>query len=102
MIKALDEEDDSSKVLEIRSENGHTSVLFNTQDAQTKREDRVQSKTELVFDKVGDQYFLRQVWVAGVTYGSELPKSRMEKKLEDGGSKAEKYPIVGFLKRLKR
>src|SRR5258705_6441945 len=52
-------------VLELRSANGHTSVVFQTEDAQTRGEDQAANKTELVFDKVGDQYFLYQIWVEG-------------------------------------
>ena len=96
-IKTLD---DSNNVLELRSPNGRTSVLFETDSLQA-RGDRAASKTELVFDKIGDQYFLSQVWVAGSASGSALPKSRMEKRLEDGGSRSEKHSVVGFLKRLK-
>jgi hypothetical protein len=96
-IKALG---DNPNVLELRSANGRTTVAFETQDAQ-KSEDQEASKTELVFDKVGDQYFLYQVWVVGTATGSELPKSKMQKRLEDGGSQSEKLSVVAFLKHLK-
>lgn len=33
----------------------------------------------LVFDRYGDKYYLRQIWTAGSTVGSECPKSRAEK-----------------------
>jgi hypothetical protein len=94
-IKALD--DNEPNVLEIRSVNGGKSIVFETEDAQ-KREDKVAKKTELVFDKVGDQYFLSQVWVEGTPTGSELAKSKSEKRLEDGGSQSEKHSVVAFLK----
>jgi hypothetical protein len=93
--------DDSNKILELRSDNGRTSVLFDTQDVEA-RGDQIPSKTEVVFDRFGDQYFLTQVWVAGEASGSELPKSRMEKRLEDGGSHSERHSIAGFLKHMKR
>ena len=94
-------EDNSPSVLEVRSVNGRTKVVFETEDAQT-RADQAASKTELVFDKVGDQYFLSQIWVAGSLVGIEMPKSRMEKRLRDGGSQPEKHSIVASLKREKR
>ena len=94
-IKAVD--DNEPNVLEINSIDGHTHIVFETEDAQ-KREDQVAKKTELVFDKVGDQYFLSQVWVVGTPTGSELAKSKMEKRLEDGGSQSEKHSVVAFLK----
>ena len=94
-IKAVD--DNEPNVLEIRSDNGGKSIVFETQDAQ-KREDVVAKKTELVFDKVGDQYFLSQVWVVGTATGSELAKSKMEKSLEEDGSQSEKHSVVALLK----
>jgi len=97
-IKTLD--DNSSNVLELRSADGHTSVVFDTQDALTRGE-QIPSKTELVFNKVGDQYFLYQIWVAGSAAGNEVPKSRMEKRLAAGGVQSEKHSVVAFMKHLK-
>ncbi len=97
-IKTVD--DVANNVLEIRSEDARTSVVFDTSDAQT-RGDQIENKTELVFDKVQGRYFLAQIWVAGTSTGNELIKSRMEKKLMNGGSQAEKQSVVAVLKRLK-
>jgi hypothetical protein len=33
----------------------------------------------IVFDRLGDKYYLRQIWTAGDTAGLECPKSRAEK-----------------------
>jgi hypothetical protein len=60
------------------------------------------NKTELVFNKVGDQYFLSQIWVAGSAAGNEVPKSRMEKRLAKGGSQSEKHSVIASLKQPKR
>ncbi|HZE72934.1 MAG TPA: hypothetical protein VE135_25760 [Pyrinomonadaceae bacterium] len=98
-IKTLDAET-SPSILELRSADGRTSVVFDTQNAQ-RREDEFANKTELVFDKVGDQYFLSQIWVSGSASGSELPKSRMEKRLAGDGTQPEKHSIVAFMKHLK-
>jgi hypothetical protein len=97
-IKTLD--DTANDVLEIRSADSRTAVIFNTADAQTRR-DQIESKTELIFDKVQGQYFLSQIWVAGTSTGNELTKSRMEKRLTDGGSQSEKHSVVAIMKRLK-
>ena len=86
-IKVLD--GDSTHVLELRSVIGHTSVAFETQNTET-RGSRVVNKSELVFHRIGDKYFLSQVWMAGIASGSELAKSRMEKKLEGRGTKSER------------
>jgi hypothetical protein len=42
---------------------------------------RPAEKTVLVFHRVGDQYFLSQIWVAGRTEGRQLPESKMEEKM---------------------
>ena len=94
-------DDNIPNLLQIRSANGRTTVLFETEDAQD-RGGQPAIKTELVFDKVGDRYFLSQIWTAGEASGSELSKSRMEKRLIDGGGQSERHSIVGFLKHLKR
>ena len=97
-IKTID--DTANDVLEIRSADSRTAVIFNTTDAQTRR-DQIESKTELIFDKVEGQYFLSQIWVAGTSTGNELTKSRMEKRLTDGGSQSEKHSVVAIMKRMK-
>ena len=35
-------------------------------------------RTELVFHRYGDRYFLAQIWMVGADRGRELPKSRRE------------------------
>ena len=92
-IKTLDE--NAPSILEISSVDGRTSVAFDTENATT-RSDRSAKTTELVFDKVGDRYFLSQVWVSGSNSGSELAKSRMQKKLEGSGGKAEKQSVAAL------
>ena len=79
-IKAID--DNGTNVLEIRSANKRTSVVFDTSDAQ-RGSDRIENKTELVFNKVAGQYFLSQIWVAGSSTGNELIRSKKEKGLAD-------------------
>jgi hypothetical protein len=98
-IRAIDET--SNDVLEIRSVDSRTSVIFETEDAENRGE-LVKNKTQLVFDKVGDEHFLSQIWVEGSAAGNELAKSRMEKRLLDGGNQAAQQPVVASLKRLKR
>ena len=97
-IRGLD--DHAPNVLELRSANGRTTVVFDAESAQT-RGDQIESKNELIFNKFGDRYFLSQVWVAGSSFGNELPKSRMEKRLMDGGNQPEKHSVASFVKHLK-
>ena len=96
-IKVMD--GDSANVLELRSVHGHTSVVFDTESAET-RGDRIVSKGELAFDKIGDTYFLSQIWMAGSASGSQLVKSRMEKRLEGKGMNSERHSIVAILRKL--
>jgi hypothetical protein len=46
-------------------------------------------KTELVFHRMGGNYFLYQVWVAGNLSGREFPKSRAEVMLAQNHQKPE-------------
>lgn len=94
-IKRLD---DNLNVLELRSANGRIAVLFETEDT-TMQDDQASTKTELVFDKVGDKYFLSQIFVNGSNSGSQLAKSKMEKRLEGGGIKSERQSIAANLKK---
>lgn len=95
-IKVADETDPS--VMEIRSADGHTAVFFETENTLANRP---VGKTELVFDKIGDSYFLSQVFLKGDSSGNQLPVSRMARRLEEGGHKAERHSIIAYIKRLK-
>jgi hypothetical protein len=50
-------------------------------------------ETKLVFDKIGDRYFLRQIWSSVHGQGLQLPESKMEKEFQasnrESGSGAE-------------
>lgn len=96
-IKAIG---DMEGVLELRGADGHSAIAVDTESVETKR-DQIENKSELVFNKVGNQYFLYQVWLAGSSSGAELPKSRMEKKLTDGGGQSERHSVVALLRHLK-
>jgi hypothetical protein len=88
-IKVLDDTDPST--FEIRSADGHTTVIFETQSAQANQTPR---RTELVFNKLGDRYFLWQIWLEGSNLGNELEKTKAEKKLEAGGIASEHPSVV--------
>lgn len=38
-------------------------------------------RSELVFTRYGDKYFLRQIWRAGLSNGRELPPARTEREI---------------------
>jgi hypothetical protein len=89
---------DTLNVLELQSVKGGISVMVDTVDAQTNR-DQILNRGDLVFDKIGDKYFLSQVWMAGSASGNELIKSRMEKRLEGRGMKSERHSIAANLRK---
>lgn len=90
---------DSSEpnVLEIRAANGHTAVAFETEDTN-----QTPNKDELVFNKVGDNYFLSQVWITGSASGNQLVKSKMEKRLEANGMQPQQTTVATILRHLKK
>ena len=92
-IKVADQE--NPNVLEIRSADGRTSVLF---DTEIKQANRTPGKSELVFNQMGDTYFLSQVFVEGNGTGNQLPKSKMEQRLEGQGLKSEKHSVAAYKK----
>ncbi|HYT24426.1 MAG TPA: hypothetical protein VEW05_29835 [Candidatus Polarisedimenticolia bacterium] len=67
---------DSSPALLIRNTEGKTAMMVITSPASVNGP---QANSKLVFHRYGGQYFLSQVWTAGSTRGSELPKSAKEK-----------------------
>jgi hypothetical protein len=50
------------------------------------------NKGMLVFHRLGDQYFLFQVWAAGSNTGRSIPKSRRESELERVAPGARRMP----------
>ena len=98
MVKVAD--NDNLNVLEIRRMDGRAkSILFETESIQANREP---GKSELVFDKLGDKYFLSQVFLKGDEYGNQLAKTKMQRELEDGGLKAERQSVAANRKQTKR
>jgi hypothetical protein len=65
-------------VILIRREDSRASAMIITFGVNASR---VQDQTKLVFRRYGAQYFLSQVWTAGVNNGRELQKSRTERDL---------------------
>jgi hypothetical protein len=50
--------------------------------------------TTVVFDQMGGQYFLRQIWVAGSNWGRELPRSKHEIRLAQNHEKPESVIVA--------
>ena len=77
-------------LLEIRSTNLKTAVFFETEPVNVTR---VARQSELVFDKIGDTYFLSRVFLRGDEGGNQLLKSKRQKRLEEAGSIAESLTV---------
>lgn len=75
-IHVLDRDDGS--VLEISSADGSVSALF---DVGSTQANTTPAKTELIFNKYGNHYFLSKMYDEGEASGSEVVKSRYEKRL---------------------
>jgi hypothetical protein len=75
----------------INQDSGKTAILFKSADGRTSRivqmmpaqRDNAQGKAILVFNQYGESYFLSEVWSGGDQYGAALPKSRMERNLNE-------------------
>ena len=89
---------DNSTVLEIRSAKGKMAVFFETEPFD---EVRPAAKTELVFDQIGDQWFLAKVFLKGDNAGNQVEKTKMQRRLEDGGLKADRRTVALFRKQNK-
>ena len=90
VITLADPDASDLTVLEIRSANAKTSVLFETESVTVPG---LAKRTELVFDKIGDTYFLSKVFLKGDGGGNQLLKSKMQRRLEENGSIAESHSI---------
>src|SRR6267378_4068060 len=80
VIHALDNTD--LGVMEITSADGSTSALFEVHGAEANS---APAKTELIFNKYGNRYFLAKLFDEGNPNGSEVPKSRYEKRISQAG-----------------
>jgi hypothetical protein len=54
-------------------------------------------QTKLIFRRMGDNYFLSQVWVKGHTVGREFPRSQVEIKMADNHEKADTVIVAANL-----
>jgi hypothetical protein len=90
--------------------------LFSNSDAVLKISNTEQAKTEvtlshacesatpsadtkLVFQSMGGNYFLRQIWVAGDSSGRELPRSHTQARLAQNHVKSESVIIAANIAR---
>jgi hypothetical protein len=84
IIKPLDNSD--LTLIEISTPDGRNSALFQVREAQASTSP---PKTELIFNKYGNNYFLSKLFDEGNKLGSALEESRYQKKLSSGGAAVE-------------
>ena len=84
LIHVLDNTD--LTVMEIRSADGSTSALFEVHDAEANS---APAKSELIFNKYGNRYFLAKLFDEGNPSGEEVVESREEKRLRQGAAEAQ-------------
>lgn len=70
--------DSNVDLLTIRGNDNRSETVFFTEGAQKVVPPR---ETELVFDKIGNQYFLRGVWTLGESIGRDVPEAKAEKEV---------------------
>ena len=86
LIHALDDSD--LTVMEIRSADGSTSALFQVESAEANS---TPAKSELIFNKYGNHYFLAKLFDEGNPSGSQVPKSPYEKRVSQGTAEAQAH-----------
>ncbi len=85
-IHVLDDSD--LQVMEISSADGSISVLFEVDAAHVNSRP---SKSELIFNKYGNRYFLAKPFEEGSTTGSQLIESRYEKRIGQATLEAQEH-----------
>jgi len=75
-------------VMEITSADGSTSALFEVQGTQANSSP---VKSELIFDKYGNRYFLAKLFDEGNPSGSQVLESRYEKRISQATAEAQEH-----------
>ena len=78
-------------IMQIRSADGKEVLLFVVGSAEAAK---TPDQTKLIFDRVGDQYFLSEIFEEGSSLGVGLPKSRAERNLEKEGAITQLHSVA--------
>jgi hypothetical protein len=76
------------RLMEISSADGSTSALFEVRDAEANS---TPAKSELIFNKYGNRYFLAKLFDEGNPNGSTVNESRYEKKVGQAATEAQAH-----------
>jgi hypothetical protein len=85
-IRVVDNSDLS--VMEISSADGSTSALFDVRNAQAKS---TPGKSELIFNKYGQRYFLARLFDEFNPDGSAVVKSGYEKRIAEAAAEGQEH-----------
>jgi hypothetical protein len=75
-------------IMEISNEDGSTSALFEVRDAETNP---APAKSELIFNKYGNRYFLAKVFDESNPNGSSVNESRYEQRISNAAREAQTH-----------
>ena len=78
----------TSTTMEISTADGSTSALFEVEDAEANS---APAKSELIFNKYGNRYFLAKIFDEANPDGSRVPESPYEKKVSQAASEAQQH-----------
>jgi len=84
VIHMLD--DSNLTIMEITSADGSTSALFEVHEAEANS---APAKSELIFNKYGNRYFLAKLFDEGNPGGNEVAESRYEKMVSKAAAEAQ-------------
>jgi hypothetical protein len=74
--------------MEISSPDGSTSALFQVQESDANS---TPAKSELIFNKYGNLYFLAKLYDEGNPSGSQVPESPYEKRISQAAQEAQAH-----------
>ena len=86
ILHMLDNSD--QRIMEISTADGSTSALFEVEDAEANS---APPKSELIFNKYGNRYFLARVFDEGNPDGSRVPASQYEKRVSQAATEAQEH-----------
>ena len=70
-------------IMELRAANDRVVKVFLTEDAEISKDPK---RSELLFDRIGDQYFLSRIFEEGNRFGVAVQESSAERKPEKEGA----------------
>ena len=86
VIRMMD--DSGLTIMEISSEDGSTSALLQVQATEANS---VPAKSELIFNKYGNRYFLAKLFDEGNSSGNQVVESRYEKRVSQEAAEAQAH-----------